>query len=289
MVEQAQGRGVAATGHLRQHAMLEEPLPRESVADLHKDLKNYREGKGIGTRPHQPPWSVAAFQGSQGTVHRYRVGFRGKPTENLSASHTHLVQRPKNRRDAPHNCPNSLAFTGPFAAQKVIGAAMGVRAQCGLLFWSCQGKSCDRATWAHSIMVVAAKDRRQAAASPLLDLAGFNEQVEHHHLWEKGKKLHFPLRLLACWCSNGSCLLLEADRCATYPFWALGTLLPVASGATTAAQLTLADLLETVACRSPSTRLGSVGDDISTQTAVTAKMVTVVTHNITRLVTQGPK
>ena len=138
-------------------------------------------------------------------------------------------------------------------------------------------------------MVVAAKGSRQAAASPLLDLARFNDHVEHDHLWEKGNKLHFPLRLLACWCSNGSCLLLEADHCATYPFWALGTSIPGGSGTTTAAQLTLADLLETVACRFPSMRLGSVGDDISTQTAVTAKMVTVVTCDVARLVTQGPK
>ena len=134
-------------------------------------------------------------------------------------------------------------------------------------------------------MVVAAKGSRQAAASPLLDLAGFNEQVEHHHLWEKGNKLHFPLRLLACWCSNGSCLLLEADHCATYPFCALGIILPVASGKTHAGGFAR----KTVACRFPSTRVGSVGDDISTQTAVTAKMVTVVTYNITRSVTQGPK
>ena len=56
---------------------------------------------------------------------------------------------------------------------------------------------------------------------------------------------------------------LEADKCATFPFWAFGTILPGCSGATTAAKLMLATLLETVATRLPTYRLWNVVDDIS--------------------------
>ena len=43
-------------------------------------------------------------------------------------------------------------------------------------FWGCQGKACDRAAWAHSITVAAAKGRQQSVASLLLDLAKFFAQ-----------------------------------------------------------------------------------------------------------------
>ena len=105
-------------------------------------------------------------------------------------------------------------------------------------FWGCQGKACDRAAWAHSIMVAAAKGRQQSAASLLLDLAKFYEHVEHDHLREEGRKTSSPTRLLACWCvSFEGWRSLEADKCATVPFWAFGTILPGCSGATTAAKL----------------------------------------------------
>ena len=64
-------------------------------------------------------------------------------------------------------------------------------------FWGLQGKACDRAAWAHSIMVAAAKGRQQSAASPPLDLAKFCEHAGHDHLWEEGHKTSFPRRLLA--------------------------------------------------------------------------------------------
>ena len=157
-------------------------------------------------------------------------------------------------------------------------------------FWGCQGKACDRAAWAHSIMVAAAKGWQQSAASLLLDLAKFYEHVGHDHLWEEGRKTRFPTRLLACWCASyEGWRFLEADKCATFPFWAFGTILPGCSGATTAAKLMLATLLETVATRLPTYRLWNVVDDISGHVAGTPKMVQVLTAEAGRLLVEGLK
>ena len=55
--------------------------------------------------------------------------------------------------------------------------------------------------------------RGQPGASLLLYLAKLFEHVEHDHLLEQSKKLHFPLRPLACWCgSHEGWRFLEADR-----------------------------------------------------------------------------
>ena len=76
-----------------------------------------------------------------------------------------------------------------------------------------QGKACDRAAWAHSITVAAAKGWRESAASLLLDLAKFYEHVGHDHLWEEGHKTGFPRRLLASWCASfEGWRFLEADK-----------------------------------------------------------------------------
>ena len=155
-------------------------------------------------------------------------------------------------------------------------------------FWGCQGRACGRAAWAHSIMVAAAKGRQQSAASLLLDLAKFYEHVGHDHLWEEGRKTSFPTRLLACWCASyEGWRFLEADKCATFPFWAFGTILPGCSGATTAAKLMLATLWETVPTRLPTYRLWNLVDDISGHVAGTPKMVQVLTAEAARLLVEG--
>ena len=137
-------------------------------------------------------------------------------------------------------------------------------------------------------MVAAAKGQQQSAASLSLDLAKFYEHVGHDHLWEEGRKTSFSTRLLACWCASyEGWRFLEADKCATFPFWAFGTILPGCSGATTAAKLMLATLLETVATRLPTYRLWNVVDDISGHVAGTPKMVQVLTAEAVRLVVEG--
>ena len=104
---------------------------------------------------------------------------------------------------------------------------------------------------------------------------------------KKAGKTRFPTRLLACWCASyEGWRFLEADKCATFPFWAFGTILPGCSGATTAAKLMLATLLETVATRLPTYRLWNVVDDISGHVAGTPKMVQVLTAEAARLLVE---
>ena len=122
----------------------------------------------------------------------------------------------------------------------------------------------------------------------MLDLAKFYEHVGHDHLWEEGIKTSFPRRLLACWCASyEDWRFLEADKCATFPFWAFGTILPGCSGATTAAKLMLATLLETVSSRLPSYRLWNVVDEISEHVVGSPRMVQVSTAEVARLLVEG--
>ena len=94
-----------------------------------------------------------------------------------------------------------------------------------------------------------------------------------------GKKAAKPVKK-DCWLVGAprtkAGVFSGADKCATFPFWAFGTILPGCSGATTAAKLMLATLLETVATRLPIYRLWNVVDDISGHVAGTPKMVQVL-------------
>ena len=76
-------------------------------------------------------------------------------------------------------------------------------------FWGCQGKACDRAAWAHSTMVAAAKGRQQSAASLLLDLAKFYGHVGHDLLWEERSQNKLPKAIAGL-------LVRLADKCATF-------------------------------------------------------------------------
>ena len=197
------------------------------------------------------------------------------------------MQQPKTRRDAPHNCPNSLAFTGPFAAQKVIGAAVGVRAQYGLLFGAAKG-SLATARLGHTLHHGGGGQKQKTSGSvTAAGLGKVQRACGARPLVGEGQEVALP--------ASAACLLVLLWELAApggrplrdVPL--LGSRNPSSSRQRRNEKPTLADLLETVACRFPSTRLGSVVDDISTQTPVTAKMVTVVTYFITRSVTQGPK
>ena len=77
----------------------------------------------------------------------------------------------------------------------------------------CQGKACDRAGWAHSIMVAAAKG---AAAVGGLLVSGFGQVLRTRR--EEDRITSFPRRLMACWCASyEGWRFLEADKCATFP------------------------------------------------------------------------
>ena len=146
----------------------------------------------------------------------------------------------------------------------------------------------DRAAWAHSVMVAAAKGRQQSVPSLFLDVSKFYEHVGHDHLWDEGIRTGFPRRLLACWCASyEGWRFLEADKCATCSFWPLGPILPGCSGATTAAKLMRATLLESVANRLPSFKLWNVVDDISGHVAGSPRLVQATAGEAARLLVEG--
>ena len=79
----------------------------------------------------------------------------------------------------------------------------------------CSGKACDRAAWAHSLLLAAARGRDQAAASLLLDL----DTIGHDNLSHEGHALRFRLRPLTCWCpSHDGWRFGEAHEAGCRPF-----------------------------------------------------------------------
>ena len=65
-------------------------------------------------------------------------------------------------------------------------------------FCGCSGKACERAAWAHSLLLAAARGRDQAAESLLLDL----DTIGHDNLLHEGHALRFRLRPLTRWCPS---------------------------------------------------------------------------------------
>ena len=105
-------------------------------------------------------------------------------------------------------------------------------------FCGCTGKACDRAAWAHSLLLAAARGRDLAAASLLLDL----DTIGHDNLLHEGHALRFRLRLLTRWCpSHEGWRFGEAHAAGCRPF---RTKQHGCSGATPAAKLLLAAFLE---------------------------------------------
>ena len=263
-----------------------EPLPRPTLEEVDNVCKTYKHTAGLGHDCISPKAILKLPVELRVRFIDLLMAFEAKLVKPLNWSHM-MVLRPK-----PPGGHRTIGLT--VAPLRVLSRLRRPLAQQwenehdAPYFWGCQGKACDRAAWAHSIVVAAAKGRQQSAASLLLDLAKFYEHVGHDHLWEEGRKTRFSTRLLACWCASyEGWRFLEADKCATFPFWAFGTILPGCSGATTAAKLMLATLLETVAKRLPTYRLWNVVDDISGHVAGTPKMVQVITAEAARLLVEG--
>ena len=261
-----------------------EPLSRPSLEEVDNVCKTYKHTAGLG---HDCINLKAILQLPDDLRVRFidlLMMFEAKLVKPLNWSHM-MVLSPSHLEVTAQSasrwlrCGSCRGFAGRWRSS---GRTSTMRPISGT------AKACDRAAWAHSIVVAAAKGRQQSAASLLLDLAKFYEHVGHDHLWEEGRKTRFPTRLLACWCASyEGWRFLEADKCATFPFWAFGTILPGCSGATMAAKLMLATLLETVATSLPTYRLWNVVDDISGHVADTPKIVQVLTAEAGRLLVEG--
>ena len=163
----------------------------------------------IGTRLHQPSGNSAALQGSQGTVHRHLVGFRGKPTQTSQlvthdgpAAQTHGAATTQLTSQS-RPCESSVGSEGRWRGN---GSLSTMRTASGA------GKACDRAAWAHSNHS-GSSERKRAVGSfaAFLDFAKLCEHVGHDHLWQQGGK-HWASQI-ACWCaSSKGWRFLEAGR-----------------------------------------------------------------------------
>ena len=87
----------------------------------------------------------------------------------------------------PHGCSIACAFPLTQAA----GEKLGERPRCS---WGCQGKSCDRAAWAHSIMVAAAKRHSTNTWGMIISWRRAIKQASQGDCWRVGALL---LRRLA--------------------------------------------------------------------------------------------
>ena len=160
---------------------LRELLPRPSVQVLDRELRTDKDGPLAGARvplPVEDPAILLAFEANQHTT-------AALGTRDGSKTQTH-----GRLSDA---WPNSLALTGLSHGSEGHWRCSGSRS-------TVRSTSCDRAAWAHSIIVAAAKGRGKVATSLLLHLANFHPHVAHDRLWQLGKEMRFQLRLLAFWC-----------------------------------------------------------------------------------------
>ena len=244
-----------------------------------QDIQAHRR---FGSRLHQPQGNFAAASRFASAFHRPAHGVRGKVGQTFDLVSHDGVEAQAIRRSS-HNRPHGGSAAGLVAASKAAGAAVGERARCALfLGLSRQSvRPCRLGALHHG-----GGSKGAAAIGGFLVTRSSQvlRHVGHDHHW----KTRFPTRLLACWCASyEGWRFLEAHKCATFPFWAFGTVLPGCSGAATAAKLVLATLLETVATRLPTYRLWNVVDDISGHVAGTPKMVQDLTAEAARLLVEG--
>ena len=157
------------------------------------------EASGLGLDCINPLWDFAAFQWSLGTVHRLPVCFRCKPTDTHQlVTHSGATAQIHGEGATAHLTPQSRLHESSRGSEgHCHSTRLLLRLHDADFFCGCHSKACDRAAWAHSIMVASAKDGGEAAASPLLDLAKLFTSKWADRLWEQGKELHFPLRFLA--------------------------------------------------------------------------------------------
>ena len=177
-----------------------EPLPRPSLEEVDNVCKTYKHTAGLGHDCINPKAILQLPVDLRVRFIDLLMMFEAKLVKPLNWSHM-MVLRPK-----PSGGHRTIGLT--VAPLRVLSRLRRPLAQQwenehdAPYFWGCQGKACDRAAWAHSIMVAAAKGRQQSAASLLLDLAKFYEHVGHDHL-----------------CSPHDCWLVGAPRTKVGGFW----------------------------------------------------------------------
>eukprot|EP00959_Pyramimonas_sp_CCMP1952_P135426 2833682-Pyramimonas_sp.AAC.1 len=105
-------------------------------------------------------------------------------------------------------------------------------------FWGKADRGCDKAGWLHNAFAAFARENGFAAASLLLDITKFYENLRHDVLWQCGIEHGFNLKLL-----RGLLVLYQSPRficfvgMATESFTTHGTVLAGCACATTVAKL----------------------------------------------------
>ena len=211
-----------------------EPLQRPSLEEVDNVCKTYKHTAGLGHDCINPKAILQLPVDLRVRFIDLLMAFEAKLIKPLNWSHM-MVLRPK-----PSGGHRTIGLTvAPLRVlsrlRRPLAQQWENEARCALLLGlprqsvrPCRLGSLHHGGGSHGAAAV--------GGFLALDLAKFYEHVGHDHLWEEGHKTRFPTRLLACWCASyEGWRFLEADKCATFPFWAFGTILPGCSGATTAA------------------------------------------------------
>ena len=205
---------------------------------------------GHAQRHDQPQGDFAAANRITRALHRPAHGFRGKAGQTFVLVSHDGVEAQAIRR-SPHNWPHRCPVAGAVAATEAAGAKVGERPRCGpLLGLPRQSvRPCRLGALNHG------GGSEGAAAVGGFFVTGPGQILRARRArpsLRRRSENQFSCASYEGW------RFLEADMCATFPFWAFGT------GATTAAKLMLA-----MATRLPTYKLWSVVDDTSGHVAGT--------------------
>ena len=249
-------------------------------------MQDIQDQRWTGSRLHQPQGNFAVACRIASSIYRPAHGFRGKLVKPSCWSHM-MVLRPK-----PSGGHRTIGLT--VAPLRVLSRQRRPLAQKwktdpdAACFWGCQGEACDRAAWAHSIMVAAAKGGSNRRLPCLLDLAS---STSTSGTTTSGKKAAKPVFQHDC-CFVGAPRTKAgvSSRPTSAPLFLSGPLGPFfqgCSGATTAAKLTAGNPVGNGGHASRPTGSGTWSDDISGHVAGTPKMVQVLAAEAARFLVEG--
>ena len=164
-----------------------EPLPRPSLEEVDNVCKTYKDTAVMGHDCINPKAILQLPVESASTLHRPAHSVRGKACQSVSWSHMKVL-RPK-----PSGGYRTIGLTvAPLRALSRLRRPLAQKWE-NAYFWGCQGKACDRAAWAHSIMVAAAKERAAVGGFFVTwTWPKIYERVGHDRLCEKRLDNKFP-------------------------------------------------------------------------------------------------
>ena len=189
-------------------------------------VQDTQEHCWLGTRLYQPQGNFAAASRTASALHLFAHGLRGQVGQALVLG-THDGFEAQAIRGASHTRSHACPVTSAVSLRQGTGATVGKRARRSL-FLGLPGQGVQSrclGTLDHG------GGSQGAAAVGGFVASGFGQILR-------------ACRARSSLGGGEGWRFLEADKCATFPFWAFGTILPGCSGAITAAKLMLATLLK---------------------------------------------